>query len=221
MRLYEKIKTKKMKPTFQKNGKNWTDESGIEIPFNRVSKLERSKEMYAGRIFRIAEKINSALCDFKDVIQTAVDDVTKEINEEYKAVNNKVKNTKGNYTWYNFDRSVKIEVNINEQVRFDEAKIAAARELFDKFIEKNVQGTDDVVRQLINSAFANTKGGLDSKRVLSLLRYRTKIKDKQFHAALDLIQDSISRPSSKRYFRIWAKDMEGKYQNIELNFSAI
>lgn len=208
-------------PNIQKNGHSWIDEVGLEIPFNRLNKVEITKEMYAGKIYKEACKINKSLQAFMAMIAFANEEVNKAIDKENQALNKKCKQTKGNFTWFNFDRSIKIEVNVNETVKFDEAKIATARELFDSFIDKNVQGTDDIVRQLINTAFANTRGGLDSKKVLSLLKYRTKIKDKQFQAALDLIQDSISRPSSKRYFRVWVKNEEGAYENIELNFSSI
>lgn len=210
-----------MKPNIQKNGAAWTDETGVSIPFNRISKPELMKERQADKIYKAATKVNEQLKAFMNLITVANEEVINAISQENMAMNKAVKASKGNFSWFNFDRSLKIEVNVNELVKFDEAKIAAARELFDKFIERNVQGTDDIVRQLINSAFTNTRGGLDSKRVLGLLKYRTKIKDKQFQTALDLIQDSISRPSSKRYFRVWVKNEEGAYENIELNFSSI
>lgn len=207
-------------PTFQ-TGATWCDESGIEIPANRISQAEKEREKQAQRVFKEAMKTHNQLKQFAQLIQQANDAVNVANAKENKALGKAIKAGKGNFTWYNFDRSLKIEVNINELIRFDEAKIAAARELFDKFIERNVAGTDNIVRQLINSAFANTKGGLDSKKVLSLLKYRSKIKDKDFHNALDLIEDSISRPDSRRYFRVWQKNEQGMYDNIDLNFSSI
>lgn len=210
-----------MKVVIQKSGKDWIDETGTSIPFNRISALEKTKEKFAGMLLKEALKVNEFLKGFSHSIAHANDMVNKSIIEDLKASKKNMKATKGNFTWYNFDRSIKVEVSVNETIHFDQAMIASARHAFDKFIEKNVQGTDDIVRQLINNAFANTRGGLDSKKVMSLLKYRSKIKDKSFQAALDLIEQSISRPSSKRYFRIWVKDAAGKYQNIELNFSSI
>lgn len=210
-----------MKYNIQKNGNNWTDETGVEIPFNRISRVETTKESHAGKIVKNALKVSENLKEFMKLVAAANGEVNAAIDKENKLLNKKMKATKGNFTWYNFDRSVKIETNVNETIRFDESKIASARDLFDAFIEKNVHGTDDIVRQLINTAFSNTRGGLDSKKVLSLLKYRARIKDKQFQQALDLIQDSISRPSSKRYFRVWVMGDDGQYENIELNFSSI
>ena len=210
-----------LQPNVQKKGNAWTDESGITIPFNRLSQVEFAKELHAGNLYKQAIKINEMLTGFMKLISEANDKINLAVDAENKRMGKKVKPTKGNFTWFNFDRSIKVEVNIQEQLKFDEAKIASAREKFDSFIEKNVQGTDDIVRQLINSAFVNGRGGLDPKKVLSLLKYRTKIKDKGFQVALDLIEESISRPSSKRYFRIWCKDEAGQYKNIDLNFSSL
>lgn len=210
-----------IKAISQKANTAWTDESGITIPFNRISKLENVKEAQSAKLLKEAVKASEWLKKLRAMVEEACTKVANEVHLETVAVGKGFKDSKGNFTWFNFDRSIKIEVNVNETIKFDEARIAAARELFDKFISKNVQGTDDIIRQLINSAFANTKGGLDSKKVLGLLKFRSKIKDSLFHQALDHIEASISRPSSKRYFRIWAKDENGAYQNIDLNFSNI
>lgn len=206
-----------LQPNIQKTGNAWTDETGIAVPFNRLSKSEKLKEQIAGSLLKTALKINAGLLTFKTDIDKALVSVRESLIEEKKLH----KKSKGNLTWYNFDRSIKIELNVNETIQFDEGLIAAAREHLDSFISKNVQGTEEVVRELINSAFQNTKGGLDSKKVLSLMKYRTKIKAAEFQKALNLIEQSISRPSSKKYFRIWAKDVNGAYQNIDLNFSSI
>lgn len=208
---------KNLQANTQKPGKLWIDETGMSIPFNRLSPSEKLKERLTGTLLSNALKINAGLLKFKEEMDTAVKAVTDALASEKKLP----KNWKGNFLIYNFDRSIKAEVNINETISFDDALIAAAREKLDSFITKNVQGTDEIVRALINSAFHNTKGGLDSKKVLSLMKYRNKIKDKTFQEALNMIEQSISRPSSKKYYRIWVKDEDGKYQNIDLNFSSL
>ena len=206
-----------LKHNVQKIGQPWTDETGISIPFNRINPSEKLKEKLSGELIKSALKINNGLIQFKAQVVKAVDDVRKAMIDDKTLP----KESKGNLTIYNFDRSIKVEVSINEMIQFDESMIASAREQLDKFIAENVQGTDEVVRTLINTAFHNTKGGLDTKRVLSLLKYRSKIKDRKFQRALDLIEQSISRPSSKKYFRIWAKNEDGAYENVDLNFSSI
>lgn len=201
----------------QKSNAPWNDETGVPIPFNRISKIEKLKEQITGYIIRDSLRINKSLEDFKSHVESYLQQINEELYKEKK----QPKAYKGNYTFYNFDRSIKVEVNVNETVRFDDSLISKARECLDEFIKKNVQGTDEIVRALINSAFHNTKGGLDAKKVLGLMKYRTRIKSAKFQEALELIEQSISRDSSRKYFRVWAKDHNGQFQNIDLNFSSI
>lgn len=200
----------------QKPAKDWTDAQGITIPFNRISKVERLKEKLSGGIAKSAIKIHGMLKD----LHTEIINASKAINEEIKK-EGKSKVTKGNFTWYNFDKSLKIEVAVDDKVSFDEAMIATAREILDKFITKNVVGTDDIIRQLLNAGFHNSKGGLDKNKLMTTLSYRKKIKDQQFHAACDLIEESMSVTDTKRYYRIWIKDEQGEYQNVNLQFSNV
>lgn len=208
-------------PNFQKNGLAWTDESDYTIPFNRVSKFERVKEAHAAKIYKSAIKINDMLNQFMVMIIQANEEVNEEMNKENKLINKKVKTIKKSFTWFNFDRSVKIEVVAQDSIRFDEAKISVAQELLYKFIDKKVVGTEDMVRQFLNRGFVNSKGALDTKKIFDILSFRSKIQDAQFQSVLNLIQDGISRHFCKRYYRVWVKNEEGAYENIELNFSSI
>jgi hypothetical protein len=88
-------------------------------------------------------------------------------------------------------------------------------------MSKNLTASDEFVKELVDTAFSNSKGALDAKKVLSLLKHRTKIKNVLFQEALNLIEESIRRPDSKTYYRVWTKDEDGKYKNIDLNFSSI
>ena len=205
-----------LKPVIQKNGEPWTDEQRVTIPFNRITKTEKDKERMAGNIFKDAYSVSAQLLKLHAGITKAFDSIAAAAAKEEKTLTKK-----GGFTWYNFDKSIKISADNNDTVKFDQAKIASARELLETFIKENTAGTDDIIRQLINTAFHNTKGGLDSKKVLSLCKFRNRTKDKRFHDAIDLIESSQIIDKSKRYFRVWVKDEAGKYQNINLQFSAI
>lgn len=205
------------------NSKNdfWTDEKGISIPASRITKAEKLKEKNAAKIVKEAALINKALKAFKDLITELIGEAYEMDLKEKKVA----ENGKGNYVLYSFDRSIKVEVNINERIEFDENLIGAAKEKFEAFLTEGTNGVDEMIRELIRSAFETVrKGKLDTKKVLSLLAYRSRISEAkypQFHEALKLIEDSIRRPDSRTYYRVWEKDQEGKYQALELNFSAI
>lgn len=195
----------------------WFDEAGTRIPYNRTTTLERRMETKSGKLLREAKKLNKALTEYKELIRKESIELFEAFMEE-KEVKGK---RKGNFTWFNFDRSVKIEVNVSERITFDDLTITAAREKLDSFIEANVNGKVDFVKEMVNDAFKTSRGQLDSKKVMSLMKYRTKIKDELFQTALNLIEQAIRRPDSKIYYRISELDAEGKYQAIELNMSNI
>ena len=197
--------------------KLWTDEAGIAIPFNRTTPAERLKERKAASIVAEAQKINCQLTDFKEKVRQLCNEVYAAVMTE----NGAKTDAKGNFTWFSFDRSIKIEVNINERIDFDDLTIKASKEKFDEFLSENITGKAEFAKELVQEAFSTSRGRLDAKKVMSLLKYKSKIKDSKFQEAVELLEKSIRKPESRTYFRVWQKDSEGKYQNIDLNFSSI
>lgn len=200
--------------------KVWIDESGIAIPANRISKAEKIKERAAATLLKEAQHANAILTSlkhrFKELSQQAYEAAISELEG--------VEAGKGNFTWYNFDRSVKIEVNINEQIAFDDILIQAAKQKLDEFISEHTGSVDEMIRGIILHAFETSKGRLDTKRIMSLIAHSTRVDEKKypaFHEAIRLVQKAIHKPSSRTYYRISLRDSNGDYQAIELNFSAI
>jgi hypothetical protein len=196
----------------------WVDESGTRIPYNRTTKVERLMEKQSARLLREAQVLNKKLQELKKLIN----DVSIEAYEAF--MNEKgidTKDRKGNFTWYNFDRSIKVEVAINEAIKFDDMTIGAAKEKLDQFLNESIDSKVEFVKDLIFDAFNTSRGKLDAGKVLGLLKYRSKIKHQSFTEAMDLIEQSVRRPSSRTYYRIWTRDDNGKYSAVELNFSAI
>lgn len=200
--------------------KTWTDESGTQIPYNRTTPSERLREKYAFALLSDAETISKKAADFKTKITEIVDEVIEAARQE-----NSVKlEGKGNYTWYNFNRSIKIEVNVNEAISFDEITIESAKEKLMDLIRTNITG-DDFIISIVEDAFQTSKGKLDPKKILGLRRHTERIQNPQLKeewgSIMKLIDKSISRPNSKTYFKVWKKDEAGKYNAVELNFSAL
>ncbi len=198
----------------------WTDESGTEIPVNRLTKAEKIMEKNAYKLLREAQSISEKLKSYKEQIA----DLSAEAFDAFMSekATAKERERKGNFTWYNFNRSIKIEVAVSERIEFDDLTIKAAKEKFDEFLNREVTTKNEFAKQMVLDAFETQRNNkLDTKRVLGLMRYESKIKDPLFSEAVELIQQSIRRPDSKTYFRIWLKCDDGQYQNIDLNLSSI
>jgi hypothetical protein len=195
----------------------WTDEKGIQIPYNRITPLERKMEVKSFNLAKKAVDLHNRLSEFK----REVAEICQGIYEQYMAENKVKKTAKGNFTWYNFDRSIKIEVSVNERIEFDDMAIDAAKAKLEEFLQNNVEAKDEFVKELIMNAFETSRGKLDVKKVMSLVRYKSKIKAPLYQEAIELIENGIRRPDSKMYFRVWQRDEEGKYIYIDLNLSSI
>jgi len=199
--------------------KKWIDETGNEIPVARVTAYEKKKEKIADKLFKEALKINAALINFKDSALEVSEDLFNEIMQQ--AGVEKAVKSKGNFTFYNFDRSLKFEINVNERIVFDDALITACKQKLMSFIDSKIVGVDSFIKNIVMDAFETRNGKLDTRKVMGLLKHRKTVKDTTFLEALDLLEASIKRPSSKKYFRIWQRSENGEYINIELNFTAV
>jgi len=197
--------------------KTWKDESGAIVPVEYVSGGTRLKERNAAALAREAKSINKKLVSFKQLTGRLCNDVYRKAMEEYKAK----ADGKGNFTWFNFDRSIKIEVSISDRIDFDDLAIKASKEKLDAFLSENIDSKMEFVKDLVIDAFSTSRGKIDAKKVFQLMKYRTKISHPLFQDAINILSEGIRRPGSKTYFRLWERDGNGSYKLIDLNFSNI
>jgi hypothetical protein len=197
--------------------KFWINEAGDKVPVGYINVSDKLKERHAYTLLVRAKSLHKKLTEFKELSRRLNDEVFTAAMADFKAS----PETKGNYTWYNFNRSIKIEVSVNDRIEFDDLTIKACKEKLDEFLDANVESKHDFVKQLVTDAFATTRGKLDAKKVMSLLRYEDKIKDALFQESLALLKQSIRRPESRMYYRISERQADGSYQVIDLNFSSI
>lgn len=195
----------------------WINEAGQSIPIKYITPLDKLKEKSAVKIFTKAMKLNQSMSDFKKEWEQISNEVWDASIEELKAN----PNTKGNFTYYSFSRDIKVEASVNEHITFDDIGIAAAKNKLDEFLLQSVSAKDEFVTELITNAFSTTKGKLDVKKVMELMRYRSKVKNPLFQESIELLEKSIRRPSSKKYQRVYYRQPDGSYKAIDLNFSSI
>jgi len=198
------------------NQESWKDETGTLCPIKFVKGLARLKERSAATLLNNAKKINEDLIAYKKQMKKLCDEVYNKAMKEME-----VEKQKGNFTFYNFDSSIKIEVSISDRIDFDALLIEGCKSKLDEYLDSKLESNEEFLKNLVMDAFSTTKGKLDSKKVLSLVKYRSKIKHHLFQEALNLLEESIRRPDSKTYYRIWERNVNGEYNVIDLNFSSI
>lgn len=204
----------------RQQGDTWTDEAGNKIPVNRITKTEKMCDKHAYGLANKAIELSAKLSEFKGTIKVVCEHVLAAKLAELK----KAPTIKGNFTWYNFDQTIKIECQVSESIRFDEILIEAAKEKLLAVISNNITG-DDFIKEIVMDAFQTTAGKLDTKRILSLRRHTDKIKNAsirtEWEEAMKLIDKSVTRPDSKTYYRVSVKNAEGEFESIVLDFASV
>jgi hypothetical protein len=204
----------------QKPGINaWVNEAGDAIPYNRTTPFERTSEKKLAASAKEAMRLNGLLTTFKTNLKAQAEELYQLFLVEN---NGKAPGKgKGGITLFNFDRSIKIELSINEQIAFDENTIGLAKAKLDEFLTDGMKGSEDYMKTIIMKAFETSKGKMDTDKILSLRRHAADVKDVRYAEAMALIDKAIRKPKSKEYYRVWVKDGNGKYRSVELNFSFI
>jgi hypothetical protein len=195
----------------------WLDEAGNTIPYDRTTKYERAAENTIHKLAVNAFDIHTRLSAYKDKVR----EEAERLYELFTKENGTIGKGKGSATFYNFDRSIKVMVKVNDQITFDENTIELAKEKLDELLSDGLEGAKDFVKPLVMEAFHQNSGKLDTKRVLGLRRYTSRIKDPRYAEAMELIDKAVRRPSTREYYQIWVRDDKGEYQDIQLNFASI
>lgn len=202
--------------------KVWVDPKGMEVPFSRVFKPEKLKEKACADIHALALKAEQSLKALNDKVYAISDNLYKEAMAALHAEGKK--QTKGNFTYYNFDRSFKVEIDMQDRLEYDSLKMDAAKAKFDQYIAQHTQGNDELIVALIGDAFTNSKGSVDHKKVQNLLSYQHRFKGEKYalwHDGCNLLAAAGTVVSSKRYTRIFVRNAQGEYQALTLNFSSL
>ncbi|NCC88462.1 MAG: DUF3164 family protein, partial [Clostridia bacterium] len=172
--------------------KLWVDHSGQTVPEKYISSYDRLKERKLNQIIKTAEKLNKQLLTFKSELFAVTDDLYDMLFKEH----NMERTGKGNYTLYNFDKSIKVEVTIQDIVDFDD-KITVAQAKIQHYLDLKLKDVDQDLSILVNNAFKTRKGRLDKARIFGL--FQLKITHPVWLEAMELIKQSITTNSTRRY----------------------
>lgn len=197
---------------------HWLDEQGNKRPRKYISKLEKMQESEIGKILKKAEYLNEKLTDFKAMVAESCENIIK-IYAEKNKIN--TEEWKGNLSLMSFDRSIKVELSANARIEFDDLAIKACKALLDEFLSENIDAKNAFISEIVTDAFSTSRGKLDTKKVLSLLKYESKIQDEKFQKAMKFLKESIRNTGSRNYYRVSVKDESGAWKQIKLDFSSL
>jgi hypothetical protein len=192
------------------------DSQGRLVPTEMVKPIDLTRDELVKEIVNKALTLSKMLSEFK---AKAMDDIEAFVSLSLEKYGVKYGGKKGNISLHSFDGEYRVMVAIADLLMFDE-RIKAAKELIDECIRDWTSGSKAELRVLINDAFQVDKTGkINTKRVLSLRRL--DIKDERWLRAMDAISDSIQIAGAKPYIRIYKRQTNGEYRQIDMDISAV
>lgn len=202
----------------QKSIKTKKDHNGYEIPVSQIKPLDLLKDKAAVSISAKFSKISVQLAELKEWAFEQADNVYEQQLKVYKFDGKNTDDMKGNFTFFSFDKSIKVEVAIGTKLEFDD-KINMAKAMIDEYLTDLVKGQSSDVALIVNNAFVTSRGRLDHKKILNL--FTLQIKAPKWIQAMEILKESITTNRSKKYIKVFERDSQGEYQIINVQFSAL
>lgn len=203
------------KPKKIQTGESWIDDKDIYVDKKRVFSHEITAERNAVKIYNESIKVQKSLKSLYELLNQSTNKVQGTETDDLKP--------KKNFTFYSFDKSVKVEKLVQSLPEYDNDKIKSAKEKFDLYIDKTKKDEVDGyllgIVELIKSAF-ETKSGKFDKSKLGILIGQKKIKDETFQEAVKELEGAIQTNREKTYYNVYVK-MGHEYIQINLRLSGV
>lgn len=190
---------------------------GHLVPIGSIEAIDLLRDELVQDLAERAAQLHKWMLEFK---RAAMDDVREFVSLSAEKYDVQVGGLKGNLILNSFDGRVRVAIQVQERIAFDE-RIKIAKELVDHCIQKWMSGSTDInIRALVEHAFQVDKTGrINIGRVIGLTKL--KIDDEDWKKAMEAIRDSLQVLGSTSYIRFYRRREDGEYTQIPLDLSAL
>lgn len=204
-------------PIIVLGGKDFmSDPSGRLVPVDLVKPEHRLEDQTVRKIIGHALDLNAQLTRFRG---HTFDDVNSFIDLLAEQYGGKRGGAKGNVTITSYDGTLKVTVQVQDQLSFG-PELQVAKELVDECITAWSEGARTEIRALVEHAFQVDKEGKINRAALFQLR-RLKIDDEQWNAAMAALGDAIRVIGSREYVRFYRReDTRSAWRAISIDLAS-
>lgn len=176
------------------------DAAGRLVPVEVVHAKDALTDEAVRKIMFFARLLSDRVKRFKDHTFDDLNALQALFDQEYGA---KAGGPKGNVSFVSFDGTMKVQVQIADQITFG-PELQAAKKLVDECLVEWGAESRPELRAIVNRAFAVEKEGqIDRAAMFSLLRL--DIDDPRWLRAMDAVRGSIRVMGSKAYVRFYER----------------
>lgn len=189
---------------------------GHLVPIETIKEIDLARDEFVKSVVSKAGDVSTILNTFKNQLAGDMQAFLELSAEKYGA---DLGGARGNLSLTSYDGKYKILRAVSERLDFDE-RLQAAKELVDDCLRQWSKDAGPELRTLVESAFqVDKKGRINARRILSL---RTlKIDHPTWKKAMEAISDAVTVIGSCTYYRVYQRDDEGNYNQINLDFSGV
>ena len=190
--------------------------AGHLVPIDSIKEIDLARDEFVADVARKAAEVSAILRDFKAKLGDDIQAFLELSAERYGA---DLGGARGNLNLTSFDGRFKVCRCVADRIEFNE-QLQAAKALVDECLREWTKAGDPRARAVIEQAFqTDKKGNINIKRILGLRQL--KIDDDKWLMAMKAIGDAVTVTGSCTYYRVYERDKEGEYQQIQLDFSGV
>lgn len=183
------------------SGKTYVrDAKGGLQPIELVRPQDMLRDQLVRELFDEALKVNTALKAFKAKAGGDIQGFLDLVDQLYGA-KARPGGDKGNVTLQTIDGLVRVQIQVSDLIRFEDAPLQACKKLVDECLAEWSADTGAELRAIVMNAFRVDKSGeINRGALLGLLRL--EIQDPRWLEAMKALKDSIQPDSTKTYIRV-------------------
>jgi len=192
------------------------DAKGALVPLANVRPQDKLQDQTVRKMMGFATTLRDELRRFRGHCFDDIASFQELISEKYGASRG---GAKGNVTLTSYDGTMKVIVQVQDQLTFG-PELQAAKELVDECIDKWADGASDELRALVNHAFQVDKEGRINRSALFQLR-RLEIEDERWKRAMEALTESIRIVGSSTYVRFYVRDdPRGRWEAVPIDLAS-
>ncbi|QIB34777.1 DUF3164 family protein [Ancylobacter pratisalsi] len=193
-----------------------TDTKGRHVPLALVKPADLLIDETVRKMMAFAVDLNAQIARFRGHCFDDVGSLQALLDQEY---GTGIGGAKGNISLTSFDGTLKVTVQVADQLMFG-PELQAAKKLVDECLVEWGADTGDELRAVVNQTFdVDKEGQINRSALFSLMRLA--IEDPRWVRAMEALRDSIRVIGSKTYIRFHRRDTPaGPWQAVTIDLAS-
>jgi hypothetical protein len=192
------------------------DAKGALVPIELVKAQHKLEDEIVRKVMGFARDLSGQIARFKAHTFEDLNGFQSLLEQEYGA---RAGGAKGNVTFQSFDGTMKVQVQIADQIAFG-PELREAKKLVDECLVEWGADSRAELRALVNRVFSVEKEGqINRAELFSLLRL--EIEDPRWLRGMEAIRDAIRVTGTKAYVRFYERAApEASWHAVTIDLAA-